>query len=196
MCPFYSLLLLLLHWSGLHEHDSKTFCFLQVFSKPVFIEQYYRLSDFLTHLTFSVVSEGGVGSQALFKLVCTDNVLFDWGLEPQKSFTPKEHDGRLMANIWNLVGGDPWLITLFQRPKLYTYYRSSCAWRVRIALNIAGMEVDMEPIHLVKWDCSVSYFSDNRNLFETEMGVSSTARSTRRSIPWSRSQPWLWTKVS
>merc|ERR1712184_230263 len=36
------------------------------------------------------------------------------------------------------------------RPKLYTYYRSSCAWRVRIALNIAGMEVDMEPIHLVK----------------------------------------------
>lgn len=37
-----------------------------------------------------------------------------------------------------------------KRPKLYTYYRSSCAWRVRIALNITGMDVDMEPIHLVK----------------------------------------------
>jgi len=36
------------------------------------------------------------------------------------------------------------------RPKLYTYFRSSCSWRVRIALNIAGVQVDMVPIHLVR----------------------------------------------
>ena len=36
------------------------------------------------------------------------------------------------------------------KPKLYTYFRSSCSWRVRIALNITGVEVDMEPVHLVK----------------------------------------------
>ena len=37
-----------------------------------------------------------------------------------------------------------------EKPKLYTYFRSSCSWRVRIALNITGVEVDMEPVHLVK----------------------------------------------
>ena len=39
---------------------------------------------------------------------------------------------------------------LQEKPKLYTYFRSSCSWRVRIALNITGLEVDMEPVHLVK----------------------------------------------
>ena len=38
---------------------------------------------------------------------------------------------------------------LQEKPKLYTYFRSSCSWRVRIALNITGLEVDMEPVHLV-----------------------------------------------
>ena len=37
-----------------------------------------------------------------------------------------------------------------EKAKLYTYFRSSCSWRVRIALNIAGMEVEMIPVHLVK----------------------------------------------
>ena len=37
-----------------------------------------------------------------------------------------------------------------EKAKLYTYFRSSCSWRVRIALNITGMEVKMIPIHLVK----------------------------------------------
>eukprot|EP00090_Calanus_glacialis_P043493 TRINITY_DN7702_c1_g1_i1.p1 TRINITY_DN7702_c1_g1~~TRINITY_DN7702_c1_g1_i1.p1 ORF type:complete len:233 (+),score=71.57 TRINITY_DN7702_c1_g1_i1:49-699(+) len=36
------------------------------------------------------------------------------------------------------------------KPRLYSYFRSSCSWRVRIALNLAGLEVEQVPIHLVK----------------------------------------------
>jgi len=36
------------------------------------------------------------------------------------------------------------------RPVLYSYWRSSCSWRVRIALQLAGIEVDQVPVHLVK----------------------------------------------
>jgi maleylacetoacetate isomerase len=34
--------------------------------------------------------------------------------------------------------------------KLYTYFRSSAAYRVRIALNLKGLAYDMVPIHLTK----------------------------------------------
>ncbi len=34
--------------------------------------------------------------------------------------------------------------------KLYSYFRSSAAYRVRIALNLKGITYDMAPIHLVK----------------------------------------------
>ena len=33
---------------------------------------------------------------------------------------------------------------------LYTYFRSSAAYRVRIALNLKGLQYDMVPIHLTK----------------------------------------------
>ena len=36
------------------------------------------------------------------------------------------------------------------KPRLYSYFRSSCSWRVRVALNLAGLEVEQVPIHLVK----------------------------------------------
>lgn len=36
------------------------------------------------------------------------------------------------------------------KPKLYNYWRSSSSWRVRIALNLKGIEYEYIPVHLVK----------------------------------------------
>ncbi len=33
--------------------------------------------------------------------------------------------------------------------QLYTYFRSSAAYRVRIALNLKGLNADLIPVHLV-----------------------------------------------
>ncbi len=35
-------------------------------------------------------------------------------------------------------------------PKLYSFWRSSAAYRVRIALNLKGMDYEIIPIHLSK----------------------------------------------
>ena len=32
---------------------------------------------------------------------------------------------------------------------LYSYWRSSCSWRVRIVLNLKGVDFKYEPVHLV-----------------------------------------------
>jgi maleylacetoacetate isomerase len=37
-----------------------------------------------------------------------------------------------------------------EKLKLYSYFRSSCAYRVRIALNLKGVPYDVVPIHLLK----------------------------------------------
>ena len=34
--------------------------------------------------------------------------------------------------------------------KLYSYFRSSAAYRVRIALNLKGIAYEIAPVHLVK----------------------------------------------
>ena len=34
--------------------------------------------------------------------------------------------------------------------KLYSYFRSSCSYRVRIALNLKGLDYEIVPVHLVK----------------------------------------------
>ena len=34
--------------------------------------------------------------------------------------------------------------------KLYSYFRSSAAYRARIALNLKGLPYDMVPVHLIK----------------------------------------------
>lgn len=36
------------------------------------------------------------------------------------------------------------------KPVLYSYWRSSCSWRVRIALALKNIEYDYVPVHLVK----------------------------------------------
>ena len=33
--------------------------------------------------------------------------------------------------------------------KLHSYFRSSCSWRVRIALNFKGLDYETIPVHLV-----------------------------------------------
>ncbi|MBB1059017.1 maleylacetoacetate isomerase [Marilutibacter spongiae] len=37
-----------------------------------------------------------------------------------------------------------------ERLKLYSYWRSSAAYRVRIGLNLKGLSYDIEPVHLVR----------------------------------------------
>ncbi|KXJ29940.1 maleylacetoacetate isomerase [Exaiptasia diaphana] len=36
------------------------------------------------------------------------------------------------------------------KPILYSYFRSSCTWRVRAALALKGIEYEYHPVHLVK----------------------------------------------
>ncbi|XP_039324604.1 maleylacetoacetate isomerase isoform X3 [Saimiri boliviensis] len=36
------------------------------------------------------------------------------------------------------------------KPILYSYFRSSCSWRVRIALALKGIDFEMVPINLIK----------------------------------------------
>ncbi|MGD9292669.1 MAG: glutathione S-transferase N-terminal domain-containing protein, partial [Gammaproteobacteria bacterium] len=36
------------------------------------------------------------------------------------------------------------------RPALYSYWRSSAAYRVRIALNLKGIDYECRPVHLVR----------------------------------------------
>lgn len=36
------------------------------------------------------------------------------------------------------------------KPILYSYWRSSCSWRVRIALNLKEIPYDIKPISLIK----------------------------------------------
>lgn len=42
--------------------------------------------------------------------------------------------------------------------KLYTYFRSSAAYRVRIALNLKGLSYESAPIHLLKKEQSASEY--------------------------------------
>lgn len=37
-----------------------------------------------------------------------------------------------------------------EKPVLYSYFRSSCSWRVRIALALKGIEYDLVPVNLIK----------------------------------------------
>ena len=40
--------------------------------------------------------------------------------------------------------------SIYKNIKLYSYWRSSCSWRVRIVLNIKNIQYKITPVHLVK----------------------------------------------
>ena len=42
------------------------------------------------------------------------------------------------------------ILSMADRPQLHSYFHSSCCWRVRIALNLACIEVDQVPVHLAR----------------------------------------------
>lgn len=42
--------------------------------------------------------------------------------------------------------------------KLYSYYRSSCSWRVRIALNLKGIKHEIIPVNLLKGEQSTTEY--------------------------------------
>jgi maleylacetoacetate isomerase len=54
-------------------------------------------------------------------------------------------------------------MTLFEKPILFTYFRSSCAHRVRLALNLKGIPYESRFIHLVK-DGGEQHKTDYKNL--------------------------------
>ena len=41
---------------------------------------------------------------------------------------------------------------------LYSYFRSSCSWRVRIALELKGLTYEYRPVHLVKGEQRASEY--------------------------------------
>merc|ERR1711890_5513 len=48
------------------------------------------------------------------------------------------------------MGSDDPLCTMPTPPVLYSYFRSSCSWRVRIALAVKGVEYETHSVHLIK----------------------------------------------
>jgi len=46
--------------------------------------------------------------------------------------------------------------------ELYSYFRSSASWRVRIALALKGLDVDYRAVHLLKKEQSTPTTSRSR----------------------------------
>jgi len=46
---------------------------------------------------------------------------------------------------------------------LYSYFRSSCSWRVRIALNLKGVEYDYRAVNLLKAEQKDAEYVNNQN---------------------------------
>jgi hypothetical protein len=65
----------------------------------------------------------------LVLLICLKLVLHAWQLQPSKSFDVK------MSCGWMMQAGTAEVPTV----TLYSYFRSSCAWRVRLGLLLKGM---------------------------------------------------------
>ncbi|MCQ5149692.1 glutathione S-transferase N-terminal domain-containing protein, partial [Coprococcus eutactus] len=61
--------------------------------------------------------------------------------------------------------------------KLYSYFRSSAAYRVRIALNLKSLEAEVFPVHLLK-NGGEQHSAEYRQINPSEL-VPSCASSTQ-----------------
>ena len=71
--------------------------------------------------------------------------------------------------------------------KLYGYWRSSCSWRARIALNIKELEYTYVPIHLVNnggEQHSSTYLSRNPQAQVPTLELASGVSLTLRLLRW------------
>ena len=83
-----------------------------------------------------------------------------------------------------------------QIPEIYSYWRSSASWRVRIALAYKGVDYEYRAVHLVRdggEQHSDAYRAKNPIFFSLAMligglpkstSISFVIRSKRRSIRW------------
>jgi maleylacetoacetate isomerase len=81
--------------------------------------------------------------------------------------------------------------------KLYTYFRSSAAYRVRIALNLKGLQYEAVPVHLVRGggeqlsasyrninpSASVPTLQDERGTLTQSMAILEYLEETHRDVP-------------
>jgi maleylacetoacetate isomerase len=81
--------------------------------------------------------------------------------------------------------------------KLYTYFRSSAAYRVRIALNLKGLQYEAVPVHLLRHggeqlsasyrninpSASVPTLQDERGTLTQSMAILEYLEETHRDVP-------------
>ena len=77
----------------------------------------------------------------------------------------------------------------------YGYFRSSAAWRCRIAFNLKGLEYEFRPVHLRRREQSATeYMALNpQGLVPTLVAGSSCRRTGRlclRCVDWSGAWGW------
>jgi len=47
----------------------------------------------------------------------------------------------------------------FNNLVLFSYWRSSCSWRVRIVMNLKKLQYEIKPVHLVKMENKTEEFT-------------------------------------
>ncbi|XP_023958192.2 maleylacetoacetate isomerase isoform X2 [Chrysemys picta bellii] len=67
---------------------------------------------------------------------------------PPPQLSEKRRQGHVAFTLWSELHTQT--MDSSGKPVLYSYFRSSCSWRVRIALALKGIAYDQEPVNLLK----------------------------------------------
>lgn len=70
---------------------------------------------------------------------------FGWKTAPIVPYAPSETKNKLKVIVSCLE-----MSPAATKPVLYSYFRSSCSWRVRIALAFKGIEYETKAVNLIK----------------------------------------------